>query len=90
MNNHTILNFIPKNGCLAIVSKMLAGNNYFLESSREKNYMFYSDNKKNRVHFDLGHGKLIFKYNSSEIKEQDKKFVEKLELSLLENSRKIY
>ena len=90
MNNHALLNFTPRSGYLAIISKMLMGNNYSgLECIGEKNYKASSSDKK-EVYVDLESGKLIFKYPSPEVKEKNKNFLKELEQSLLENSKKIY
>ena len=89
--NYDLLEFTPKNGCLAIISKILGDNSYsILNCNLREHYESVSDDNNKRFFLSLEEGKLIFKYNSLESKEQNKGVLKKLEQSLLENSIKKY
>ncbi|MBI2004413.1 hypothetical protein HYS72_03030 [Candidatus Pacearchaeota archaeon] len=80
--NHASLFFDPKNGSLAVISRMLTTYNYsMLENIGEKRYKANSGDN-NVAYLDLGEGKLIFRYISPEIKEKNKNFLKELEKSL--------
>lgn len=80
---HASLEFDPRNGCLAVISKMLMKYDYsMLESIGEKRYKSVSSDD-NKVYLDLGEGKIIFRYISPEVKEKNKKGLDELRQSLL-------
>ena len=84
---YDLLEFTPINGCLARISEILVNNNYSMLNLNQRNHYesTSNDENNNKVFIDLEFGKLMFKYNSTENKEQNKEILEKLEQSLLKN-----
>ena len=87
---YDFLKFNPINGCLAIISQILVNNNYsMLNRNRRDHYESASKDNNKRFFLSLEEGRLIFKYNSLESKEQNKGVLKKLEQSLLEHAQTI-
>ncbi|MEK6817425.1 MAG: hypothetical protein AABX80_01360 [Nanoarchaeota archaeon] len=87
---YDLLEFTPTNRCLSVISEILVNNNYsMLNCNKRKHYESVSDDENKRFFLSLEEGRLIFKYNSLESKEQNKGVLKKLEQSLLEHAETI-